>query len=158
MKKLLFTFIAAATLITFNLGDAKAQDYKNAIGGRFGSANGVSFKTGVSNNAMLELIGNFRSSGGSSYFNLTGLYEVYNPIGGAEGLNWYYGAGATIGSYKVKGVNSDVYLSANGVLGLDYKFKEAPINLSIDWVPALQLTPNTGFWGGDVGLGVRFAF
>ncbi|TCD02572.1 hypothetical protein [Pedobacter psychroterrae] len=158
MKKLLFTFIAIGALFIANLTDAQAQDYKNAIGGRFGSANGVSFKTGLNNKAMLELIGNFRSNSGVSYFNLTGLYEVYNPIGGAAGLNWYYGAGATIGSYKVKGVASDVYLSANGVLGLDYKFKDAPINLSIDWVPALQLTPNTGFYGGDVGLGVRFTF
>lgn len=158
MKKLLFTFIAIAALFTANLTETQAQDYKNAIGGRFGSANGVSFKTGLNNKAMLELIGNFRSTKGNSWFNLTGLYEVYNPINGAPGLNWYYGAGATIGSYKVKGYDGDVYLSANGVLGLDYKFKDAPINLSIDWVPALQLTPNTGFWGGDVGLGVRFAF
>lgn len=158
MKKLLFTFIAAAALVTVNLTDAQAQDYQNAIGGRFGSANGVSFKTGLNDKAMLELIGNFRSTKGSSWFNLTGLYEVYNPVNGAPGLNWYYGAGATIGSYKVKGFEGDVYLSANGVLGLDYKFKDAPINLSLDWVPALQLTPNTGFWGGDVGLGVRFAF
>lgn len=158
MKKLLFTFIAITGFLTFNLADVNAQDYKNAIGGRFGSANGVSFKTGLNDNAMLELIGNFRSTSGTSYFNITGLYEVYNPVGGAEGLNWYYGAGATIGSYKVKGIDNDVYLSANGVLGLDYKFRDAPINLSLDWVPALQLTPNTGFWGGDVGLGVRFTF
>src|SRR5690606_23682846 len=106
--------------------------YKNAIGGRFGSANGISFKTGLNNKAMLELIGNFRSNSNVSYFNLTGLYEVYNPINGAEGLNWYYGAGATIGSAKVKGFDGDVYLSANGVLGLDYKFNDAPINLSVD--------------------------
>ncbi|MES2417252.1 MAG: hypothetical protein V4541_03640 [Bacteroidota bacterium] len=158
MKKLIFTFIAAAALFTFSFTDAQAQGYKNAIGGRFGSANGVSFKTGLNNKAMLELIGNFRSNKNVSYFNLTGLYEVYNPINGAEGLNWYYGAGATIGSTKVKGYDGDVYLSANGVLGLDYKFNGAPINLSVDWVPALQLTPDTGFWGGDVGLGIRFTF
>jgi hypothetical protein len=158
MKKLIFTLIAVAGLFTMNLSDANAQSYNNAIGGRFGSANGVSFKTALNKGAMLELIGNFRSNHGATYANLTGLYEVYKPISGAQGLNWYYGAGATIGSYKVKGYDGDVYLSANGVLGLDYKFKDAPINLSIDWVPALQLTPDTGFWGGDIGLGVRFAF
>jgi hypothetical protein len=159
MKKLLFTVIAVSAFFAIGATNANAQSYKNAIGGRFGSANGVSFKTGLNKGAMLELIGNFRSNSGVTYANLTGLYEVYNPINGAEGLNWYYGAGATIGSYKVKhGGGSDVYLSANGVLGLDYKFNGAPINLSLDWVPALQLTPSTGFWGGDVGLGVRFTF
>jgi len=158
MKKLLFTIIASAALFTMSISDVKAQDYKNAIGGRFGSANGVSFKTGLNKNAMLELIGNFRSSSGVSYFQVTGLYEVYNPINGAEGLHWFYGGGATVGSMKVKGFDGDVFVAANGVLGLDYKFKGAPINLSLDWIPTLQLTPNTDFYSGDIGLGVRFTF
>jgi hypothetical protein len=158
IKKLLFTVIAVAAFFTVSITDATAQSYNHAIGGRFGNANGVSFKTALNKGAMLELIGNFRSNSGYSYANLTGLYEVYNPIGGAEGLNWFYGAGASIGSSKLKGYDGDFYLSANGVLGLDYKFKGAPINLSLDWIPALQLTPDTGFWGGDIGLGVRFTF
>ncbi len=158
MKKLLYTCVAAVAILTMSLSSAKAQDYNNAIGGRFGSANGVSFKTALNKGAMLELVANFRSNKNTDYFKLTGLYEVYKPINGAKGLNFYYGAGASIGSYKVKGFDGDVYFAANGVLGLDYKFDGVPINLSLDWVPALELTPNTGFYGGDVGLGVRFTF
>ncbi|MCZ4245245.1 hypothetical protein [Pedobacter punctiformis] len=158
MKKLIFTFLGCAALFMFSTMNVKAQDYKNAIGGRFGSANGVSFKTALNKGAMLELIGNFRSSKGVNYINLTGLYEVYNPIKGAPGLNWFYGGGASIGSYKVKGYDSDIYVSLDGVLGLDYKFKGAPINLSLDWIPTLQLTPDTDFYSGDIGLGVRFTF
>ena len=142
MKKLLFTIIASLALFTITTSDVKAQGYKNAIGGRFGTANGISFKTALKKNAMLELIGNFRSNSNFNYFQVTGLYEVYNPINGAEGLNWFYGGGATIGSVKAKGFDGDVYLGANGVLGLDYKFKDAPINLSLDWIPTLQLTPS----------------
>ncbi|ADY52703.1 hypothetical protein Pedsa_2151 [Pseudopedobacter saltans DSM 12145] len=151
-------FLLFAALFALSLSQASAQDYKNAIGGRFGSANGVSFKTGLNKGAMLELVGNFRSHDHANWFRITGLYEKYNPINGAPGLNWYYGGGASIGSYKVKGYDGDFYLAANGVLGLDYKFNGAPINISLDWVPALELTPNTGFWGGDVGLGLRFTF
>ncbi|WP_316817835.1 hypothetical protein [Pedobacter nyackensis] len=158
MKKLLFTLIAVTALFTMSATNANAQDYKNAIGGRFGAANGVSFKTQLNKGAMLELIGNFRSNHGATYAKITALYEVYNPIGGAEGLNWFYGGGGSVGSYKVKGFDGDVYLAANGILGLDYKFNGAPINLSLDWMPALELTPDTGFWGGDIGLGVRFTF
>lgn len=158
MKKLLFTLITGVALLTMSTSNVKAQDYKNAIGGRFGSYNGVTFKTGLNKNAMLELIGNFRSSKNVNYFQLTGLYEVYNPIGGAPGLNWYYGGGASVGSMKVKGFDGDVYLGVNGVLGLDYKFKGAPINLSLDWIPTLRLTPDTDFYSGDVGLGIRFTF
>jgi len=157
MKKLLFTIIAGVALFTMNLSSANAQEYKNAIGGRFGSANGISFKTGLNKNAMLELIANFRSSKNVDYLRLTALYEVYNPIGGAPGLSWFYGGGGTIGTVKVFD-ESDVYLGANGVLGLDYKFKGAPINLSLDWIPTLQLTPDTDFYSGDIGFGVRFTF
>ncbi len=158
MKKQLLTLVTIFALFTTLSLTANAQDYKNAIGGRFGSANGVSFKTGLNKNAMLELIGNFRSNSSFSYFQVTGLYEVYNPIKGAEGLNWFYGGGATIGSVKAKGGSGDVYLGANGVLGLDYKFKAAPINLSLDWIPTFQLTPSTGFYSGDIGLGIRYTF
>ena len=158
MKKLLFTLVAIATLTTMSITNAKAQDYKNAIGGRFGSANGISFKTGLNKNAMLELIGNFRSKNSVNHVQITGLYEVYNPINGAAGLNWFYGGGATVGSVKVKGYDGDLYLGLNGVLGLDYKFKGAPINLSLDWIPTLLLTPDTDFYSGDIGLGVRFTF
>ncbi|WP_293790149.1 hypothetical protein [uncultured Pedobacter sp.] len=157
MKKL-FTILCCTAMFALATTSLKAQSYKNALGGRFGNYNGVSFKTGLNKNAMLELIGNFRSNRGVSWVQLTGLYEVYNPIGGAPGLNWYYGGGASIGSVKVKGFDGDVYLGANGVLGLDYKFKGAPINLSLDWIPTLRITPDTDFYGGDIGLGVRFTF
>ena len=158
MKKLIFTILGCVALFALSTTEVSAQDYKNAIGGRFGSYNGVTFKTGLNKNAMLELIGNFRSSHNVNYFQVTGLYEVYNKIGGAPGLNWYYGGGASVGSMKVKGYDGDVYLGLNGVLGLDYKFKGAPINLSLDWIPTLRLTPDTDFYSGDVGLGVRFTF
>lgn len=158
MKKQLLTICAIFALFTMLTLTAKAQSYNNAIGGRFGTANGISFKTSLKKNAMLELIGNFRSNSNFDYFQVTGLYEIYNPINGAEGLNWFYGGGATIGSVKAKGFDGDVYLGVNGVLGLDYKFNGAPINLSLDWIPTLRLTPNTNFYSGDVGLGVRFTF
>ncbi|QXU40658.1 hypothetical protein [Pedobacter sp. D749] len=158
MRKL-FTILGCIALFALTTTNVKAQNYKNAIGGRFGSYNGVSFKTGLNKGAMLELIGNFRSNSGFSWVQLTGLYEVYNPIKGADGLNWYYGGGASVGSVKNKVIDeSDIYLGLNGVLGLDYKFKGAPINLSLDWIPTLRLTPDTDFYSGDVGLGVRFTF
>ncbi|WP_231464493.1 MULTISPECIES: hypothetical protein [unclassified Pedobacter] len=158
MKKL-FTILCCTALFALATTSVKAQDYKNAIGGRFGSYNGVSFKTALSSNTKLELIGNFRSNRNFSWAQLTGLYEVYNPIGGAPGLKWYYGGGASVGSVKNKAFDSsDIYLGLNGVLGLDYKFKGAPINLSLDWIPTLRVTPDTDFYSGDIGLGVRFTF
>ena len=159
MKKV-FTILCLAFIATLAIhSTSKAQGYDNAIGGRFGAANGITFKTTLGENKMLDLIANFRSNNNYNYFRITGLYEVYNKINDVQGLNWYYGIGGSIGSVKYKPYNSsDLYLSVDGVLGLDYKFVDAPINLSLDWKPAIQLTPDTEFDGSGVGLSLRFTF
>ena len=159
MRKI-FTILCLTVIATFAIQSfAKAQSYQNAIGGRFGAANGVTFKTSLGENKMLDLIANFRSNNNYNYFRVTALYEVYKPITDVQGLNWYYGAGGSIGSAKYKPTNSsDLYLAVDGVLGLDYKFADAPINLSLDWKPAIQLAPDTNFDASGVGLSLRFTF
>lgn len=160
MKKI-FTILSLVVLTTLAMyTTANAQNYKNAIGGRFGTANGVTFKTSLGSNKMLDIIANFRSHNDVNYFRLTGLYEINNPINGAPGLGWYYGIGGTLGSVKYKYYNhsNDLYLSLDGVLGLDYKFVDAPINLSLDWKPAIELAPDTQFDGAGLGLSIRFTF
>ena len=159
MKKFL-TIICLSVIATFAFqSTSNAQSYKNAIGGRFGAANGVTFKTTLGGNKMIDLIANFRSTDHTNYFRVTGLYEIYNPISNAAGLNWYYGIGGTVGSVKYKPHNgSDLYLGLDGVLGLDYKFADAPINLSLDWKPAIGLVPETDFDASGVGLSIRFTF
>lgn len=159
MKKV-FTILCLTLIATFAIQlSSKAQGYDNAIGGRFGAANGITFKTTLGDNKMLDLIANFRSNNTYNYFRVTGLYEVYKPIANAGGLNYYYGIGGSIGSVKYKPYNSsDLYLSVDGVLGLDYKFADAPINVSLDWKPAIELTPDTDFDASGVGLSLRFTF
>ena len=47
-------------------------------------------------------------------------------------------------------------IGVDGVLGLDYKFSGAPINVSLDINPYLELNhPYLDIWGG---LGVRYTF
>lgn len=162
MKKLLLLCLTAG-LILFAQTDAKSQTYENAIGVRIGPYNGLNFKTFLNTNKALDLNLSFRNNNNYKRFFLTGLYEVHNPVGGAAGLLWYYGGGGSIGSLKREnndGINYDgeLFLSADGVLGLDYKINGAPLNLAIDWRPRLELTPNTDFGEGDVGLAIRLTF
>lgn len=161
MKKFLTIFcLVAATILTASV-TSKAQSYKNAIGGRFGVANGVTFKTSLGGNKMLDLIANVRSNKSYSAFRITGLYEINNAIKGAPGLGWYYGIGASLGNTKVKGIDTNyTYAAVDGVLGLDYKFAEAPINLSLDWKPSLVFGNDyvSGFDSSGLGLSVRFTF
>ncbi len=157
MKKLLLLCLTAG-LVLIGRSNANAQTYENAIGVRIGSYKGVNFKTFLNTNKALDLNLSVRNNDNFKRFILTGLYEVHNPINGAPGLLWYYGGGASIGSYKAKDFEGDLFLSADGVLGLDYKFDGVPLNLAIDWRPRLELTPNTNFGTGDVGLAIRLTF
>lgn len=133
--------------------------YKNAIGGRFGVANGLSFKTFGKHNRAFDFILNFQSRNDYSYFKFTGLYEIHQNINNADGLRWYYGFGGDIGSRNYKPTDTnDVLLGLDGVIGLDYKFNGVPINLALDWKPTLEISPNTEFVGDGLGLSIRFTF
>jgi len=97
-------------------------------------------------------------------FRLTGLYEIHGDINDAPGLKWYVGPGAHIGiwndHYKDEFDNDDeAYFGIDGVLGLDFKFNKAPINMSVDIQPHFNFGTDgkTGFdlWGG---LAIRYTF
>jgi hypothetical protein len=156
MKRLI---LPAAFLIAFVCSglNAKAQ-YRNALGLRLGDAYGITYKTFVQPDRALDFILNVRNRRDVSYFNLTGLYEVHNPINGAAGLKWYYGAGASIGSINYKNDNdrdNDISLAIDGVLGLDYVIPGSPLNLSLDWKPAFMLVPETDLYKNGLGLSIR---
>jgi hypothetical protein len=156
MKKFLLPYLVIG-LMFISASTVNAQ-YKNALGVRLGDAYGVTYKTFIQSDRALDFILNIRNRRNDSYVNLTGLYEVHNPIRGAAGLQWYYGGGASIGSINYKNDDdrdNDIYLSVDGVLGLDYVIPGSPLNLSLDWKPALVLTPYSGFYERGVGLSIR---
>jgi hypothetical protein len=89
---------------------------------------------------------------------------VHGDINGAPGLKWYVGPGAHFGVYDEHWRrddhiydDGDLSLGVDGVLGLDYKINGAPINLSLDINPYLEILEHPYFdvWGG---LGIRFTF
>lgn len=159
MKKILLLCLTAGIILLVQTESKAQQTYKNALGGRLGNAQGITYKTFISGDRALDFILNFRSRGDESTFRFTGLYEIHNNINNAPGLRWYYGPGATVGSRKFKNDDdSNLLVSIDGVLGLDYKFDGAPINLALDWKPAIEVTPNTEFDAEGFGLSIRFTF
>ena len=76
---------------------------------------------------------------------------IYQPISG-EAFYWYAGVGA------FTFLGSDFALGTAGELGLEYKFNNAPISISADWRPYLQIIDNTYFHAGSFGLNVRYVF
>lgn len=132
---------------------ASSSSYRTALGVKVWDGGGISLKHFFYNNQAGELIGYFWSSGAR----FTGLYEIHGDFNGAPGLKWYIGPGAHIGFYNSK--NGDgAFAGIDGVLGLDYKFKGAPINISIDWQPSFEFGDDRGFVGSWGGLGIRYTF
>jgi len=130
-----------------------SSSYTNALGVKVWDGGGITFKHFFNEKNAGELIGYFWSHG----MRITGLYEIHGDIDGAGGLKWYIGPGAHIGFYNTKyGGNS--FAGIDGVLGLDYKFKGAPINMSLDWQPSFEFGDNRGFVGSWGGLGIRYTF
>ncbi|HLR36598.1 MAG TPA: hypothetical protein VK084_01025 [Chitinophagaceae bacterium] len=156
-KSLLVLAVAVFSIFAFSKhSDAQAMghDYRLGLGVKVGYWGGAAIdaKYFFRSDRAIEGILGF----GSDWFTITGLYEFHGPISGAPGLKWYAGPGAHIGFWNSGYHDADgAFFGIDGVLGLDYKFNNAPIDLSIDIQPAISI-PNGGFdlWGG---LGIRFA-
>ena len=156
MKKLML----GISLILLFSGVVKAQDYNTGIGLRGGFSSGLTVKHFISDDTAIEGILSSRWHG----INITGLYEIHKKSFSINELSWYYGFGGHIGFWDGDRVgwadDDDAYtvLGIDGILGLEYSFKEVPINLSLDWKPALNLIGYTGFWGDGGALSIRYIF
>lgn len=160
MKKFALLFFLFLILAVAN--DLKAQNYQSALGLRFGSPLAVSYKFFISEPAAVELYLGYRSYGiGYTFLNPGAMYQHHFPISGVDGLSWYVGGGASLFLYNFK----DNYcpdcdglaFGINGALGLDYKFVNAPINLSLDWLPTIAVGGNFAGFGGSYGaLSARY--
>ena len=160
MKK---TIIAALFLISIT--QIRAQEvqtstapYKQAIGLKFPGGFSVTYKKFVTDTHSLE--GQLTSW--NKGFRLAGLYEFnFYSFPTVDGLSWFVGPGAHVGFWKKqysKDYNSAADIGIDGILGLDYKFKEIPINVSLDWEPAITLVGTAGFTPIYGGLAVRYTF
>ena len=165
MRKIIVTTALVLLSLSFNLLQAQSHStnsssYRTALGVKVWDGAGISLKHFFNKNAG-ELIGYFWGHG----FRLTGLYEIHGNISDAPGLKWYIGPGAHIAFYNndyyyhgYYYVNGHARIGLDGVLGLDYKFKGAPINMSLDWQPSFEFGDYSVFYGSWGGLGIRYTF
>jgi hypothetical protein len=160
MKKILF-----ALLFTAGIGlvaKVSAQDYKTALGVRLSSSNAmqnnsISIKQFISEKMAIEGLFTFGDP-----LALGVLVELHKPLTPA-GLTYFYGAGGYIGFVKKVNVNTsksstDPNFGAQGVIGLDYKFNNIPLNISLDWKPELNIVSDINFEPAAIGFSARFTF
>lgn len=135
----------------------QARGYKTAVGLKLYPV-AISVKHFLEENRAIEGLFYLWNYG----IRLTGLYEIHRPIHQAEGLKWYVGAGAHIGFWnqhweyiypdRANSINGGI----DGVIGLDYKIKDVPVNISLDWQPSFNIVGYSYFepaWGG---LAIRY--
>jgi hypothetical protein len=130
---------------------ATAQDYRFAVGVRLSNSsptlnNSITGKYFATDKTAVEGIISF-----GSRFGFGALLEIHNDFA-TPGLKWFYGGGAYAGFQ-----DGDTYAGPTGILGIDYTFPNVPVNLSVDWKPELDITPDINFVPDAFALSVRFA-
>ncbi|HEV8084657.1 MAG TPA: hypothetical protein VGP55_15730 [Chitinophagaceae bacterium] len=139
--------------ICITIAAANAQEYTTAFGAKFytgdGSIGGLNIRHSTSEHTALEGSLLFFSGG----VGLEGLYEYQAPIAGAEGLQYFVGGGGLLGFGTGRNSNTTFALRLTG--GIDYKFADAPIDISLGFDPIFYLAPSTGSTLA-LGIGLRY--
>ena len=152
MKSILFLAILSAgfAVSASAQNEVPGPNYRLGLGVRLSNSsptliNSITGKYFVTDRSAVEGIVSF-----GSRFGIGGLLEIHKPTN-MDGLKWFYGAGAYVGFES-----GDTYLGPTGILGIDYKFTNVPINLSLDWKPELDIIPDINFVPDAFALSVRF--
>ena len=161
-KVFLFSIIFAMMLL---INPASAQTRGFGIGFIVGEPTGLSAKLWTSNvNAFdfglgvgvggdrVNYDGNY-DGGSRVHFHMDYLWHSFNAIHSTEKFPIYYGIGGRFNS----GAGYDASFGVRGVFGIAWIPRATPLDLFVEVVPVLQITPSTGF-GFDAALGVRFFF
>lgn len=152
MKKVSVLLFA---LMCFAVAGVNAQTYKTAVGAKFytgsGSIGGINIRHSTTTNTALEGSLLFFSGG----LGIEGLYEYQAPIAGAEGLQYFVGGGGMLGFGTGKHNDNSTIFALRLTGGVDYKFADAPINISLAFDPFFYLAPSTGS-NLALGIGLRY--
>jgi len=155
-------FTSEATAQYYSLEPAKnagpfSTGYKKAIGVKM-YPSAISYKTFLTNSKAIEVLGYFTLDG----FRTTIMMEKYSTFANTEQLSWYIGYGGHLGIWSEEWKKNNpthkagIAVGVDGILGLDYKVKNAPLNLSIDWQPSFNFVGSSYFESGWAGLGIRY--
>lgn len=157
MKKLTLLIIILGSFL-FAI-PTQAQNFKSAVGARLGYPLSISYKQFINESGAFEVYGGTRGYSGYRWFSVSGAYQIHKPIESFEGLNYYYGAGASVyfWNFDFDTDASTTSLGLQGYLGLSYTFSDNPINISLDWVPTFFLNSYVDSFGAGYGsLAVRY--
>jgi hypothetical protein len=152
---------------TFSI-QAQESISKNAIGLRFGNSYGleveITYQKILSSKNRLELNAGWSNDDNTDALKLIGIYQWYWNL--EKGLYWYAGGGGGLGSWNTDdhyntsyGEDNGIFIIINGDIGIEYHFKDIPLQLSIDGRPGFVFNNyEKNDFGFNAGLGVRYKF
>ncbi len=147
MKHIIFISL----LFFFFSSKVCSQDYKTGLGVRLSPQfNCIDIKHFFSEKIAVEGMLNVVQGQAT----VVVLAEFSKNFSQQAGLNWYWGLG---GAVRLPG-EANIVVSADGILGLGYTFAGAPVNLSLDWKPAVEIINGSRSYPSGFGLAVRYVF
>jgi hypothetical protein len=147
MKTIRILFVLAVISLA-----AVQEGYSQELGLRFG--NSIGNKGSLAIDGIFSLGKYSRLHADVAFGNGVGVEVLwdflYRPIPDAP-INWYVGAGPALF------LGTPFALGASGEIGLEYRFKDAPLAIGLDFRPTFILVEKTDF-GAGFGLNVRYVF
>ncbi len=145
-------------LLLLSKSEIYGQSGAWGLGLRIGNPTGITAKKylGASNALEVALGTNYNSGG----FELLAHYLFHFPVSNAPGLDWYYGFGGQVQTHDRKEGNrdDDFEMGADGVIGLEYVFPNAPVSVFLDGILFLEIVDDPFDFDLDAGIGVRYNF
>lgn len=159
-------YAVAALCVLLAVQESAAQNHGFGLGIIIGEPTGISAKAWTSSVNALDFglgfsvggdrIGTYKGqyNGGSRlHVHMDYLWHSFDAIHSSERLPLYYGVGGRINT----GAGYDASVAVRGVFGIAWLPHHTPIDVFLELVPSLQMTPSTGF-GLDAGIGARYYF
>jgi hypothetical protein len=132
--------------------------YDRALGIKFPGGLSLTYKKFIADTRNIEA----QLTAWHQGLRVSGLYEFnFYSFKGIPALSWFVGPGVHVGFWKSSGeknYDSKADIGIDGVIGFDYKFKSVPVNISVDWEPAVTLIGSAGFTPVFGGIAVRYTF
>ncbi len=155
--KIIPLFLLIGSFMVVNTQTVNAQ--QNNDGGNFGIGVMLGEPTGISmklwnNNRSAFGFGAAWSFGAHDALHVHGDYLLHSWFSDVEqgSLAFYYGIGA-----RLLLTDPDSKAGIRVPFGLNYQIQDAPVDVFIEAVPLLNLTPSTNF-DGNGALGIRYYF
>lgn len=149
MRKLIGTIVFIVLLVNAQAQQTVGGEW--SIGPRFGGSSGISLKNhSHSNRSALEFIAANSFDKKVEGFTVTALYEKLAPLTGNGQVSAVFGAGINLN------FRHDTKFGASGIIGFDWRLKNVPLALQVDWLPTWFFINESYFSGVNGAFTIRY--